>query len=101
MLTSALAAARVADVVVVGAGVVGSAFALKLAESLPGRRILVVDGGARPPPLQAVASLPTPDLRTFAITPASSAFFGSSWDRMLAARAQPFTNMQVCSPAEG
>ncbi len=86
-----------ADVVVIGAGVVGSAFVSKLSQSMPELRVVVLDGGRQPPALQTVEHLPTPDLRTFAITPASSEFFGADvWDNMKRARATPFRQMQVC-----
>ncbi len=93
---STLPAQAQADVVVIGAGVVGSAFAAKLSQALPDVRVLVLDGGKQPPALRTLEQLPTPDLRTFAITPSSSEFFGPDvWEAMKRARAAPFRQMQV------
>ena len=96
---AALAAAEPVDILVVGGGVVGSAFAARAAEALANHRVVVVDGGGAPPPLSSYASATTPDLRTFAITPSTADFFGPTvWGAMLAARATPFTSMQVGVP---
>lgn len=103
-LSSVLKAAAVAapaastDVAIVGGGVVGMSFAAQLARAGSGLRVTLVDserGTTAPVTVDAVRSLPEPDLRTFAITPASARLLGPAWDRMLHARATPFYDMQV------
>lgn len=83
------------DVVVVGAGVVGAAAALGLAQA--GLRVTVVE--AREPPAWDAAA--PPDLRVYAIAPASADLFEQLgvWARMRAARAHPYREMRVWDAA--
>ena len=93
------ASPAVVDVAVVGGGVVGMSFAAELARAVPSLRVLLIDGDAGRVPagsaVDAVKGLPEPDLRTFAITPASVKSFGPAWKGMQEARATAFTDMQV------
>lgn len=85
------------DVAVVGAGVVGAATALAVARS--GRRVALVEA-REPAPWRADAA---PDLRVFAISPASAALFDTLgvWTAMRSARAQPYRHMRVWDAAGG
>lgn len=85
------------DVAVVGAGVVGAAVALAVARS--GRRVALVEA-REPTPWRADAP---PDLRVFAISPASAALFDSLgvWQAIRTARAQPYRHMRVWDAAGG
>lgn len=86
---------RVQDVVVVGAGVVGAATALGLAQA--GLRVTLVEA-REPPPWVAAAA---PDLRVYAVSPASSDLFATLgvWPAMRAARAHPYRAMRVWDAA--
>lgn len=88
---------RGSDVVVVGAGVVGAALSLALARG--GRRVALVEA-REPTPWSMTA---TPDLRVFAISPASAALFDALgvWTAMRGARAQPYRHMRVWDAAGG
>lgn len=79
------------DVIVVGAGVVGAATALGLAQS--GWRVTLVEARL-PEPWDPAASR---DLRVYAIAPASIALFRrlGVWDTIAARRAEPYRQMQV------
>lgn len=83
------------DIVVVGAGVVGAATALGLARA--GLRATLVE--ARMPAAWDAAA--APDLRVYAIAPASSDLFETLgvWPRIAAARAQPYREMRVWDAA--
>ncbi|MBB5209463.1 FAD-dependent oxidoreductase [Chiayiivirga flava] len=79
------------DIVVAGAGVVGAATALGLARA--GLRVTVVEAREAAP---WTAAAP-PDLRVYAIAPASADLFAALglWPRIVAARAQPYREMRV------
>jgi 2-octaprenylphenol hydroxylase len=82
-----------ADLLIVGAGMVGSALALALRDS--GLNILLIDGG----PLQVQpfdSSLPF-DPRVSALSMASQRILQrlGAWDGVLARRASPYAHMQV------
>lgn len=85
------------DVAVIGAGVVGAAAALAVARS--GRRVALVEA-REPTPWRADAA---PDLRVFAISPASAALFDDLgvWQAIRKARAQPYRHMRVWDAAGG
>jgi ubiquinone biosynthesis monooxygenase Coq6 len=109
MLRTALRRARVRpsstvpwdfDVAIVGGGVVGSALACSLARlpSLASSRILVIESSSPPPLSVALNPARPPDIRTYAMTPASEKFLDSvnSWNPLVAAgRATPYGAMQV------
>jgi 2-octaprenyl-3-methyl-6-methoxy-1,4-benzoquinol hydroxylase len=84
------------DVVVIGAGVVGSAAALALASA--GLRVAIVE--AREPPRWQAAE---PDLRVYAFAPDSQALLErlGVWDSVRAARVQPYRRMRVWDAAAG
>ena len=84
------------DVVVVGAGVVGSAAALRLAAE--GLRIAIVE--AHEPPAWNPA---TPDLRVYAFAPDAQALLEQlgAWAPVAAARAHPYRHMRVWDAAGG
>ena len=87
---------RTLDIVVVGAGVVGSTAALALAQQ--GLRVALVEARVpRPWSLDDAR-----DLRVFAIAPASVRLFQrvGVWDAMRAARAQPYREMRVWDAAQ-
>jgi 2-polyprenyl-6-methoxyphenol hydroxylase-like FAD-dependent oxidoreductase len=93
------------DILVAGGGIVGAAFAAKVAASCSrGRlKIGIVDARA-PPALADCVTRPTPDLRTYALSPQSIAFLTSlgAWQHVDAAgRHQPYTHMQVPRPLLG
>ena len=79
------------DVAVVGAGVVGAAVALALAQA--GRDVAVVEPRAPADFSTAQAH----DLRTYAVSPASAALLGrlGAWRDVLAARACAYRTMRV------
>lgn len=79
------------DVAVVGAGVVGAAVALALAQA--GRDVAVVEPRA---PADFSTAQPH-DLRTYAVSPASAALLGrlGAWRDVLAARACAYRTMRV------
>ena len=82
-----------ADLIIVGAGMVGSSLALALADS--GLRILLVDGGALvPTPFDPAAPF---EPRVSALSEASRRILSrlGAWDGVLARRATPYTAMQV------
>lgn len=84
------------DVVVIGAGVVGAAAALRLAAE--GLRIAIVEAH-EPQPWNAAA----PDLRVYAFAPDAQALleqFGA-WTAVAAARAHPYRHMRVWDAAGG
>lgn len=87
---------RGADVVVVGAGVVGSACALALADA--GLSVALVEA-REPTPWQAAQR----DLRVFAFAPDNVALLDTlgAWPQVLAARAHPYRRMQVWDAAGG
>ena len=76
------------DVVIVGAGVVGSAAALALAQA--GLRVALVEAH-EPAPWRAES----PDLRVFALAADASSFLGElgAWPAISAARAHPYRRM--------
>ena len=90
---------EVVDVCVVGGGVVGTAMACLLRASPRTKHLSVtlVDRAAPPPPSLLDAPPAVADARVSALTPASVALLRSvgAWDRVAAARARPFTAMQV------
>lgn len=103
-LTSAPAPLKdVYDIVVVGAGVVGASFAARAANHpvLAGASIAVIE--PRPsPPLASLrgstsAAPPPPDLRVFALTPASRRALeaAGAWNAIESFRAPSFDAMQV------
>ena len=82
-----------ADLIIVGAGMVGSSLALALAGS--GLRILLVDGGAlEPAPFDPTAPF---EPRVSALSEASRRILArlGAWEGILARRAAPYTAMQV------
>lgn len=84
------------DVVVVGAGVVGTACALALADA--GLSVTLIE--AREPPRWQ----PEPrDLRVYAFAPDNAALLDALgvWPKVLAARAHPYRRMQVWDAAGG
>ena len=90
---------EVVDVCVVGGGVVGTAMACLLRASPRTKHLSVtlVDR-ALPPPASLLDAPPAvADARVSALTPASVALLRrvGAWDRVAAARARPFTAMQV------
>jgi len=90
---------EVVDVCVVGGGVVGTAMACLLRASPRTKHLSVtlVDR-ALPPPASLLDAPPAvADARVSALTPASVALLRrvGAWDRIAAARARPFTAMQV------
>ena len=84
------------DVVVVGAGVVGTAAALMLARE--GLRVTVVEAH-EPAPWR----IDTPDLRVYAFAPDAQALLESLdvWKDVVTARAQPYLRMRVWDAAGG
>ena len=84
------------DVVVAGAGVVGSSAALALARA--GLRVAVVEAH-EPAPWRADA----PDLRVFALAADASALLAriGAWPAIAAARAHPYRRMRVWDAAGG
>ena len=84
------------DVVVVGAGVVGSACALALARA--GLQVALVEARTAPR-----WSAERPDLRVFALAPDNVALLDAlgAWPQILAARAQPYRRMRVWDAAGG
>lgn len=86
---------RTNNVIVVGAGLVGSATALGLARA--GLRVAIVEARA-PAPWQTDAP---PDLRVFAISPSSSDLLTELgiWPAIAAARVAPYRHMQVWDAA--
>lgn len=84
------------DVVVIGAGVVGSSAALSLARE--GLRVAIVEA-SEPQPWR----VETPDLRVYAIAPDSQALFETLgvWPAIAAARIQPYLHMRVWDAAAG
>jgi 3-demethoxyubiquinol 3-hydroxylase len=84
------------DVVVVGAGVVGSAAALALARD--GRRVALVEAQAPAP-----WSAPAPDLRVYAFAPDNAALLEDlgAWQAVRTARAEPYRRMRVWDAAGG
>ncbi|MGB9430001.1 MAG: UbiH/UbiF/VisC/COQ6 family ubiquinone biosynthesis hydroxylase [Gammaproteobacteria bacterium] len=79
------------DVIIVGAGAVGTALACALCDS--GLRIAILDA-REPPHFAADAQL---DLRVFALSPASQRILEAlhAWEAIRAARAEPYTEMRV------
>lgn len=87
---------RLLDVVVSGAGVVGSTAALVLAQQ--GLRVALVEPRAAP----AWSPEQARDLRVFAIAPAAARLFErvGAWSAMRAARVQPYREMRVWDAAQ-
>jgi 2-octaprenyl-3-methyl-6-methoxy-1,4-benzoquinol hydroxylase len=85
------------DAIIVGAGIVGSAIALGLAQQ--GRRVALVESRA-PSEWRAEAD---PDLRVYAIAPGSQALLEQLgiWPRIAAARLQPYRTMHVWDAGGG
>jgi 2-octaprenylphenol hydroxylase len=82
-----------ADLIIVGAGMVGSSLALALKDS--GLRILLLDGGAlTAPPFDPAASF---EPRVSALSEASRRILQrlGAWDGIASRRAAPYTAMQV------
>lgn len=82
-----------ADIIIVGAGMVGSALALALKDS--GLDILLLDGGPlRPAPFSACDAF---EPRVSALSAASQNLLDNlgAWDGILARRASPYRDMQV------
>lgn len=86
----------VLDAVVVGAGVVGTAAALGLAQQ--GLQVALVEGREPAPWRQDM-----PDLRVFAVAPDNIALLErlGVWEAIRSARAQPYRSMQVWDAAGG
>ena len=84
------------DLVVVGAGVVGSAAALAAARD--GLRVALVEAHA-PPPWSAAE----PDLRVYAFAPDNQALLDElgAWSSVRSARAHPYRRMRVWDAAGG
>jgi len=86
-----------ADVVIVGAGMVGLAAALAIAESQ--LRVIVLEAQPAPSesPLETVAELPGFDPRVSALTCASQQFlkYLGVWKHMQALRVSPYSDMDV------
>jgi 2-octaprenyl-3-methyl-6-methoxy-1,4-benzoquinol hydroxylase len=87
---------NVLDVVVVGAGVVGAAAALSLAQL--GLEVALVEANA-PPPWRA----PQRDLRVYAFAPDNAALLDAlgAWRAVADARVQPYRRMRVWDAAGG
>ncbi len=85
------------EAIVVGAGIVGAAIALGLAQQ--GRRVALVEARE---PADWRAEDP-PDLRVYAIAPGSQALLGSLgvWPGIAAARVQPYRAMHVWDAGGG
>ena len=85
------------EAIVVGAGIVGAAIALGLAQQ--GRRVALVEARE---PADWRADDP-PDLRVYAIAPGSQALLGSLgvWPGIAAARVQPYRAMHVWDAGGG
>lgn len=85
------------EAIVVGAGIVGSAIALGLAQQ--GRRVALVEARA-PSEWRADAD---PDLRVYAIAPGSQSLLQSLgvWPRIVGARAQAYRGMHVWDAGGG
>ena len=87
------------DVCVVGGGVVGTAMACLLRASPRTKHLSVTLVDRAPPPPPSLLDTPpaVADARVSALTPASVALLRrvGAWDRIAAARARPFTAMQV------
>lgn len=85
------------EAIVVGAGIVGAAIALGLAQQ--GRRVALVE--AREPPDWRAED--PPDLRVYAIAPGSRALLESLgvWPQIAAARVQPYRAMHVWDAGGG
>ena len=90
---------QVVDVCVVGGGVVGTALACLLRASPRTKHLSVTLVDRAPPPPPSLLDTPpaVADARVSALTPASVALLRrvGAWDRVAAARARPFTAMQV------
>lgn len=90
---------EVVDVCVVGGGVVGTAMACLLRASPRTKHLSVTLVDRAPPPPSSLLDAPpsVADARVSALTPASVALLRrvGAWDRVAAARARPFTAMQV------
>ena len=84
------------DLVVIGAGVVGSAAALAAARD--GQRVALVE--AHEPPAWRID---VPDLRVYAFAPDNAALLADLgvWPAVVAARAQPYRRMRVWDAAGG
>ena len=84
------------DAVVVGAGVVGAASALALANA--GLQVALVEANPAP-----AWSPDARDLRVYAFAPDNAGLLGKLgvWDEILAARAQPYRRMRVWDAAGG
>jgi 2-octaprenylphenol hydroxylase len=88
-----------ADIIIVGAGIVGLTAALALAEGAPNLRILLLDSKPiTPKPLSAEF-----DSRVFAINKASQALWQSLgvWDAIRQQRVSPYAHMQVWEAGSG
>ena len=83
------------DVAVVGAGMVGAALALRLAES--GFDVALIEA-REPPPWRAEDDV---DLRVVALAPSSVAFLDrvGAWKNIAASRANAYTHMHVWDAA--
>ena len=90
---------QVVDVCVVGGGVVGTALACLLRASPRTKHLSVTLVDRAPPPPPSLLDTPpaVADARVSALTPASVALLRrvGAWDRVAAARARPFSAMQV------
>lgn len=84
------------DVVIVGAGIAGGAFAALLAPS--GLRILLLDATARPPRMPPLAAtIHEVGLRVSALNPASVRLLAQAgaWQRLPSGSASPYEHMRV------